>query len=65
MEDLKKEYVLLFNGVSEVIAELEGLVQRLKLLQQAAENCYLDNSEPTTVVELEETVPVEQHPAAT
>lgn len=58
MDELKKEYILLFNGISEITIELEALIQRLKLLQQAAENCYLDGCERPKVNE--ETVLEEQ-----
>lgn len=45
MDELREEYTLLFNGVSETIEELEKTIQRLKVLQQAAENAFLENTE--------------------
>lgn len=45
MEELKREYTLLFNGITDAIATLEDLTQRFMLLQQAAENLYLESAE--------------------
>lgn len=44
MEELNKEYTILFNGITETIRGLETTVHRLKLLQLAAENTYLDKT---------------------
>lgn len=59
MDELKKEYTMLFNGITETIEALEGTIKRLRLLQQAAENMYLDScaeedaaKEPKKVIEL-------------
>lgn len=41
-DHLSKEYLLMFNGVTEAIGRLEDAVLHLKRLQQAAENVYLD-----------------------
>lgn len=43
MDELAKEYKILFNGITETIESLEGIVGRLRLLQAAAENSYLEN----------------------
>lgn len=45
MEELRTEYTMLFNGITETIKGLEGMIRRLQLLQQAAENTYLDHCE--------------------
>ncbi len=42
MDELKQEYTVLFNGITETIGQLESMVQRLRLLQQAAENAYME-----------------------
>lgn len=43
MDELAKEYKILFNGITETIESLEGMIGRLRLLQEAAENSYLEN----------------------
>ncbi len=45
MDDLKQEYVLLFQGISETIDTLQDLALRLKRLQAAAEETYLERCE--------------------
>ena len=45
MDELRTEYTVLFNGITETIKGLEGMIHRLELLQQAAENSYLDSFE--------------------
>lgn len=42
MDKLRKEYTLLFNGITDTILQLENAVLRLKLLQQQAEDVYLE-----------------------
>ena len=42
MDDLKQEYVLLFQGITETIVTLQDLALRLKRLQAAAEETYLE-----------------------
>ncbi len=41
-EDIRKEYVMLFNGISKTIEEMEGMIDRLKQLQQEAETCVME-----------------------
>lgn len=43
MDEITKEYAILFNGITKTISDLEYTVQRLKSLQQAAEATYIDN----------------------
>ena len=45
MDELNKEYTLLFNGVTDTIQQLELIAQRLKKLQARAEEAYLDESD--------------------
>lgn len=45
MDELNKEYTMLFNGISSTIVQLETLVERLKILQQKAEDAYLEQLE--------------------
>ena len=39
---LSQEYIMLFNGVSDAIQELQGMVDRLKFLQMKAEEIYIE-----------------------
>lgn len=41
MDELREEYTMLFNGISDTIHQLERMVSRLKVLQQKAEESYL------------------------
>lgn len=41
MDEIRSEYTLLFNGITETIKSLEITTKRLKLLQMAAENTYV------------------------
>ncbi len=41
-EELRKEYFLLFNGISKTIETLEDMIGQLKTLQQEAENYVLE-----------------------
>lgn len=45
MDDLKQEYVTLFQGITETIMTLEDLALRLKRLQATAEEIYLERCE--------------------
>ncbi len=51
MEELKKEYILLFNGITDTIRQLEYTITRLKMLQQRAEELYLLDTEPGGICE--------------
>ena len=44
MDELNKEYTLLFNGITDAIQQLEVLTQRLKRLQTRAEEAFLDEN---------------------
>ncbi len=45
MEELKKEYMLLFNGITDTVRQLEYTIARLKMLQTRAEELYLLETE--------------------
>lgn len=42
---MTKEYLLLFNAVTDAIAALEQLRERLILAQQKAEDAYLERTD--------------------
>ena len=44
-ESCSREYTLLFNGISDAIEEVEGVLYRLKRLQAEAEEVYLSEEE--------------------
>lgn len=48
VDDLKREYILLFQGISEMIVALDDITTRLKKLQAAAEEAYLQRCEEET-----------------
>lgn len=52
METLSKEYVVLFQGISETIDTLEATIGRLKTLQAAAEEMYLDRCDKEDVLKV-------------
>ena len=54
MDELRTEYTMLFNGITEAIKGLEGMKHRLELLQQAAENSYLERCENQELQEIAE-----------
>lgn len=41
-EQLSPEYLLLFNGISDTIEELQAMIDRLKFLQQRAEELFIE-----------------------
>ena len=41
-ETLSQEYIMLFNGISDAIQELQGMIDRLKFLQMKAEEIYIE-----------------------
>ena len=41
----KEEYILLYDGITQTMNQLEKTLQRLKELQQRAEETYLQSSE--------------------
>ena len=51
MKEIGKEYLVLFNGISNTITELETTIFKLRLLQARAEDTYLASNEDTTEVE--------------
>lgn len=54
MNELAKEYTMLFNGITETIETLEGSIKRLRQLQQEAENTYLENCAENTLAKNKE-----------
>ncbi len=48
MEKISKEYKILFNGISMAIDQLQGLSMRLVMLQQQAEQEYIQRGERET-----------------
>lgn len=58
MDELRAEYTMLFNGITETIKGLEGMIRRLELLQQAAENTYLDHCEASQAEEGSKATPM-------
>ena len=44
MDELQKEYTLLFNGITDTIQSLERTIQRLRALQQKAEEMCVESS---------------------
>ena len=48
MDELSKEYILLFQGISEAIEDIEEMAHRLKELQREAESVYVSRDEETS-----------------
>lgn len=49
MEELTKEYLTLFNGITDTVQKLETMTFELKLLQVRAEEEYLNRmNEPAS-----------------
>ena len=44
-ESCSREYTLLFNGISDAIEEVEGILYRLRRLQAEAEEVYFSEQE--------------------
>ena len=44
MDNITREYTLLFNGITSTISELQAITFRLAGLQQAAEQLYIERS---------------------
>ena len=42
MGELSKEYLVLFHGISSVAKELQSITVQLAILQQQAEQAYID-----------------------
>ncbi|MDL2327745.1 hypothetical protein LJC64_03720 [Ruminococcaceae bacterium OttesenSCG-928-A11] len=45
MDELNKEYTLLFNGITDTIQSLERTIQQLRALQQKAEELCLEDDD--------------------
>ncbi len=45
MNEMNREYSLLFNGITQAIDDLNQMAQRLENLQLAAENYYICRGE--------------------
>lgn len=54
--ELSKEYSILFNGISATIVELEELLEKLKNLQQQAEETYVNEMCSIELPELRKSV---------
>lgn len=46
MKPLSKEYLLLFNAITDVEETLHTLQEKLILIQQQAEELYLEETDP-------------------
>ena len=46
MEAPTREYLLLFNALTDLEKELSGLSRQIRLVQQLAEEVYLGREEP-------------------
>ena len=44
-DELPKEYLLLFNTITDTIGELDRIKQKLMVAQQEAERVYLERTE--------------------
>ena len=44
-DELSKEYLLLFNTITDTIGELDRMKQKLMDTQQEAENIYMERTE--------------------
>lgn len=44
MDEITKEYKILFNGIAGAISELQATIIRLSILQQQAEQAYIDRT---------------------
>lgn len=44
-DELSKEYLLLFNTITDTIGDLECIKQKLMVAQQEAERVYLERTE--------------------
>ena len=44
-ESVSSEYLLLFNGITDTIKELQSMIDRLKFLQQSAEDLYIEQDD--------------------
>ena len=44
MDELSKEYLVLFHGISSIVNELQSIMIRLGSLQQQAEQVYIERT---------------------
>ena len=49
MKELEREYTLMFNGVTDTINYLEKTAQKLRLLQQSAEEMVVAEEEKSSL----------------
>lgn len=45
-DEITKEYLVLFNGITNAIQELQSMAVRLAMLQRDAEQAYIDRGCP-------------------
>ncbi len=45
MNDISKEYLLLFNAITDIEENLQSLLNQLVTVQQQAENLFLENTD--------------------
>lgn len=48
--EIRKEYSILFNGITETIDHLENTISSLKKLQQRAEDAYIEEEQEENIV---------------
>lgn len=44
MDELSKEYLVLFHGISSIAKELQSITIQLAILQQQAEQAYIERT---------------------
>lgn len=52
MKQLTKEYTILFNGITDTLAELDRVRERLEALQQEAERLVVNSDEAEELLEV-------------
>lgn len=52
MEDITKEYLILFNGITETIVGLEDHISRLKQLQEKAEMAFIEEADKKGTIQM-------------
>lgn len=49
--EIMPEYILLFNGITEALRDVQFLTDRLKYLQMRAEECYMEKADSQAIEE--------------
>lgn len=52
MHEITNEYAIIFNGVTEILQEMEVLTRKMKMYQQLAEEAYMAAETTETVEEI-------------